>query len=129
MIITKFPTKRAQGIKGRQSLLDKSLLSSRYEKLYNSVGKILLLETKDEAPVMLATKGSAGGDKYLAGKIGIGDEKTFSKGEAAKGKKVGLELLLNVQESFKDMKGAVEKVLKMIVDGFETELEKDRRAQ
>ena len=52
----------------------------RYERLYNSVAKILLSESDNESPLLLATRGGdAQGERYRAVNIGIGDTKSFGK--------------------------------------------------
>ena len=71
---------------------------------------------------MLATKGGdAEGERYAAVGIGIGDTKSFGKTQV-KGEKLTKDFKLNVEESFKDLPGAVEKVLKWIDETYDEEL-------
>jgi len=95
-----------------------------YERLYNSVAKILLSESTKEAPLLLATKGGdAEGERYAAVGIGIGDTKSFGKTQV-KGEKLTKEFKLIVDESFKDLPGTVEKVLKWIEETYDEQLKK-----
>ena len=82
------------------------------------------MEKDKDAPILLATKGGdAEGEAYNSSPIGIGDKKTFSK-TSVKGEKVGESMKLNVEDSFKDMPGTVEKVLKLIKETYDSELKK-----
>ena len=82
----------------------------------------MLSESSNEAPLLLATMGGdAGGEKYPAVNIGIGDTKSFGKTQV-KGKKIGKDFKLNAQESLKDLPGAVGKILKWIEETFDEEL-------
>eukprot|EP00794_Sanderia_malayensis_P017310 gene17310-19043_t len=106
---------------GRPYSHQKDKTNRWYEKLYNSVAKILLLEKDDDAPILLASGGGdSGGEEYKVDDIGIGAAKTFSKAYmGSKGKQFGKGIKLNVKDSFKDMKGAVKTVLEWIEKSFD----------
>ncbi|XP_065052683.1 uncharacterized protein LOC135681941 [Rhopilema esculentum] len=95
-----------------------------YERLYNSVAKILLTEKEDEAPILLAKGGGISGkERYKALEIGIGEGYTFMK-STVNGEQIGPKMKLNVKESFKDLEDAVDKVLDMIIAAYEVDLKK-----
>ena len=108
----------------KQTPFDTSCFYCRYERLYNSVAKILLTEKEDEAPILLAKGGGISGkERYKALEIGIGEGKTFMK-STVNGEQIGPKIKLNVKESFKDLEDAVDKVLDMIIAAFEVDLKK-----
>lgn len=93
--------------------------------MYNSVARIVGDEDKKEkshnAPVILLLDAKAlkSSQSYPAMLIGIGDTKTFEKTSAANGKVIGDSFMLNVRESFRDMKGAVDHVLDLIMAAYD----------
>ena len=78
-------------------------------------------ETKHNAPVILLldVKAMKNSQSYFAVGIGIGDTKTFQKTPAPNGKVIGDSFTLNVRESFRDMKGAVDHVLDLIMAAYD----------
>ena len=83
---------------------------SRYNRLWNSLAFILVLEESGKSPLLLAKYASSGHERYKAGGTGIGDKKTFSKGTVNKGEKVS-EFKLNVKNAKSDMATAVKTVM------------------
>eukprot|EP00112_Aurelia_sp_Birch-Aquarium-sp1_P010729 Seg2284.7 transcript_id=Seg2284.7/GoldUCD/mRNA.D3Y31 product="hypothetical protein" protein_id=Seg2284.7/GoldUCD/D3Y31 len=98
-----------------------------YQRLYNSVAKILLSEKDKESPILLGKGGGLGGkERYQALKIGVGDNKTLMKSMISNGK-IGGDIKINVQESLDDMSGTVEKILDLIKDAYDADPDKDKK--
>ncbi len=103
------------------------LLCFRYERLYNSIAFMLLTETNKGIILSLGTKSGHGvGQREsipVKIDIGISDSKTFKKGFIT-GENLGPQLTINVLDSLEDMKGTINKILKMTEEAYDNYLMK-----